>query len=129
MSSCGLFPLLLIVRLFVASILYKLFIKNIKIYRHRYLSIIIILEIEVFIFSSITDKKGNKDYFKKLELLASSELSFLIKYICGSKYLSLSNNTNIILKDMTGSFNFANFGDVNSILIILINHFCEMCSK
>ena len=90
--SCGLISLILAVRLFAIALFSYLIIKNTKIYRHHYLSIIIliIVVIAINIFSSFTEKTNNVDYFEKFELMILPELLFSIMYVCGAKYLSIS---------------------------------------
>ena len=81
------------IRIFAIGILSKLIIKNAKMYRHHYLSIIIIFIVVIIIniFSLSIIKENNKDYFKILGLMNSPELFCSIMYVVGEKYLSLTN--------------------------------------
>ena len=79
-------------RLFTIAILSHIIIKNTKMYGHHYLSAIIILMILIIIiiFSCLTEKENNKNYFSKMGLMILQELLFSIMYVCGEKYLSIS---------------------------------------
>ena len=82
-----LISLTVVIRLFAIAILSYIIIKNTKLYRHHYLSIVIILIVELVthIISSITE--DYTDYFPKLGLMILPELLYSIMYVCGSKYL------------------------------------------
>ena len=73
--SSGQFSLISISRLFTTAILSNIIIKNVKMYIHHYLSIIIILIIliAIIIFSLFTETDKNDNYFSKLGLMFLQE--------------------------------------------------------
>ena len=89
--SNGLVSLALISRIFLIAILSYFIIKGSKMYSHHYVSFIIILivVIVIIIFSAITDE-GDINYFLKLGLLILPQLLYSIMYVCGAKYLLIS---------------------------------------
>ena len=86
-ASGGFLLLSLVIKLFAIEILSKLIIKNTKIYRHHYLSIIIILIVAVSINVFFFD--GNYKFSDLLEIILP-ELLYSVMYVFGGKYLLMT---------------------------------------
>ena len=90
--STGLISSTVVVRLFAIAILSYFIIKNTKMNRHHYLSIIILLAVVIIIniFSFCLERKNNGHYLKRFIMLILPELLFSIMYVCSEKYLRMS---------------------------------------
>ena len=112
--------------LFAFALLSHFIIKNSKMYRHHYLSAIIILFVLIIIniFSFLTEKENNENYFLKSGLLIFGTLLFSIAYVCGTKYLYISKGNIYQLLFFEGIA-----GIILSILLQVITHFTIPCDK
>ena len=125
-SSKGLTTLTSASRLFAIAILSHLIIKNTKMYSHHYLSaiIIFIVLIAIIIFSLFTETKYKENYFSKFGLMILQELLFSSMYVCGEKYLSISEgNINKFL------FIDGIIGMILSILFQIVSNYFITCSS
>ena len=85
-----LISLTVVIRLFAIAILSHFIIKNMKLYKHHYLSIAIILIVIIVIHIISYFISNFDDYFPKLGLMILPELLFSIMYVFGAKYLSIT---------------------------------------
>lgn len=92
--SDGLEILSICVRLIFFAVFSYFFIKSMTIYKHHYVSAIVILITVLFeiILSLIYDKEGNKDFWTKFILKLVPNILYSIAYTVGLKYLINSGN-------------------------------------
>ena len=120
----GVIYFIIAARLFLIAFLSHLIIKNIKMYRHNYLSIIIILIVVIFINIYSFTVENNKNYLLKLGLMILPELLFSITYVFGAKYLSITEGNIFKLLFIDGII-----GIFLLIILQIITYYTVPCDK
>ena len=124
--SNGLISLDVAAALFAFALFSHFILKNSKMYRHHYLSAIIMLIVVITtnIFSLITKEKFNENYFTKMGFLILSRLLFSLAYVCGTKYLYISKGNIYQLLFFEGII-----GIILSILLQIVVLFTIPCNS
>ena len=120
----SLLTLTVVIRLFSIAFLSHLMIKNLKMYSHHYLSVIIILIVVIAIHIISIFTKDYVYYLKKLGIMIIPELLYSVIYVCGAKYLSITKE-NIYKLLFIDGIN----GMILSILLQIISYFFIPCIK
>ena len=120
-STC-IISLTIVIRIFAIGLLSYFIIKNIKMYSHHILSGVIILLVVIITHIISIFTEGYENYWSKLGLSILPELSFSIMYVCGAKYLSITQGNIYKFLFIDGII-----GIFLSILIQIISYYSIKC--